>query len=433
MPTSHALGPNPPRVTGSATVARRTILTGAAAGSAVLMTGLQPEAAVAGTRRDRLIAYIGSRTTVARNARGVGITVWRVGSDGRPWQLIQTVPADDGNPDTDAPAGAIPINPSFLILSADGRHLYTVHGDDTRVSAFTVAADGRLTHLNTVDVGRRNPVHLTFDPTGRWLIVAFLAVPGSVVSLAVEPDGRLGAVGSILELPGTPGPHKTQQVGSNPHHVVFDPSRRWLAICDRGYDRIFIARFDATTGALTLNDPGWTQTREIEGPRHIAFHPTRSYAWVINELRSTVTSYRWDATDGILAPLQVVASQPPTMTGDTRGAEIAVDRTGRYLYASNRSGAGDNTPGGPDPDTIGIFEIHRDGHLEPVRWVSTEGIRPRFFSLDPAGRRLFAANEVTDTIVGFDLAGQGHKLRSDGIVARTGSPVTIAYTTATRP
>jgi 6-phosphogluconolactonase len=95
------------------------------------------------------------------------------------WALAQPPPATHAAPT--AP-DAIPINPSFLIVSNDSRFLYTVHGDDSRVSAFTVGTDGRLALLNTVDVGRRNPVHLALDPTGRWLIVAFLAVPGAVAS-----------------------------------------------------------------------------------------------------------------------------------------------------------------------------------------------------------------------------------------------------------
>jgi len=412
-------------------VPRRTVLAGAAATGALLATGAGTAYAEASSSK-RLIAYVGSRTTAARNARGAGITVWEVGNDGRDWTLLQTVAADDANPDTPAAPGMIPINPSFLALSANSRFLYAVHGDDTRVSAFSVAPNGLLTVLNTVDAGHRNPVHLTLDPSGRWLVVAFLAVPGSAVSIALGSDGSLGAIGSVLDLPGTPGPHKTQQVGSNPHHVVFDPSGRWLTIVDRGFDRIFVASFDSTTGAMELNEPGWTQTREIEGPRHIVFHKTRPLAFVVTELRSSVIAYRWDNTAGVLTPLQVVAAQPPTMTGDTRGAEIAISRSGRYLYVSNRSGAGDNTPGGPDPDTIGIFSISPSGLLDPVRWVSTEGIRPRYFGLVPDGRRLFAANEVTDTIVGFSVRGDGRRLKSDGVVARTGSPVCIVFSSAAR-
>jgi 6-phosphogluconolactonase len=413
------------------TPTRRSLVLAAAAGAGAASLASPAVAASARAshpRRD-LFAYVGSRTTRQRNARGTGITVWRVpAGHGGQWQLLQTVAADDNDPATPTPSGAIPINPSFLTLSDDGCHLYAVHGDSTKVSAFAVdPAAGTLTLINTVDGARPNPVHLTLDPTGRWLVVAYLTAPGAVLVFPRNPDGSLGAVASTLELPGTPGPHKTQQLGPNPHHVVFDPTGRWLAIADRGVDRVFVATLDAATGQLTLNDPGWTQVREIEGPRHIAFHPDRPQAYLVTELRSSVTTFDWNASAGTLSATQVVPSQPPTMVGDTRGAEIAVAPSGKYLYASNRSGAGDNTPGGPAPDTIGVFEIRRDGTLEEVEWVSTEGIRPRFFGIDPTGRRLYVANEVTDTIVGFSLDGAGRKLRSMGVVAATGSPTTIVW------
>ncbi|MFJ8716162.1 lactonase family protein [Streptomyces violaceus] len=306
--------------------------------------------------------------------------------------------------------------------------MYAVHGDATSVSAFAVGpSHGTLTLIGHLDVGRGNPVHLTLDPTGNWLVVAFLAVPGSVVTLPVRADGSLGTAAGVLELPGTPGPHKTAQLGPNPHHVVFDPTGRWLAIPDRGLDRVFVAALDPTTGALALNDPGWLQTRELEGPRHIAFHPHRPLAYVVNELRSTVHTYGWNAGAGTLTPLQTLASTQPSMTGDTRAAEIAVSPGGGHVFASNRSGAGDSTPGGPDPDTIGVFAVERHGGLKPVGWVSTQGIRPRFFGLEPSGQRLFAANEVTDTIVRYDLDADGRHLLPLGILARTGSPTSVVW------
>jgi 6-phosphogluconolactonase len=414
------------------TLSRRNVLGAAGISSVALAT---PPAAADLTARGvhagrSLLAYVGSRTTRQRNARGEGITVWRVAPD-RDWELLQTVRADDADESTPTPGDAIPVNPSFLTMSREHSFLYAVHGDSTFVSAFAVdPSDGTLSLLNTVDAGRQNPVHLSIDPSGRWLVVAFLTVPSAVLVFPIKTDGTLGGAVSTLELPGAPGPHKTQQVGSNPHDVVFDPTGRWLVIADRGLDRVFVASLDADTGQLALNDPGWTQLRELEGPRHIAFNPRHQQAYLIGELRSSLTAFNWDPEAGVLTPTYVTPAHPPTMTGDTRGAEVAVAPSGRYVYASNRSGAGDSTPGGPGPDTIGIFRVGRRGHLHPVDWVSTRGIRPRFFGIDPTGRRLYVANEVTDTIVGYWIVDDGRRLRPMGVVARTGSPVCITWAPA---
>ncbi|MEU9190218.1 beta-propeller fold lactonase family protein [Streptomyces sp. NPDC048484] len=123
-----------------------------------------------------------------------------------PGHCSKPFPPTTRTPTTPTPPGAIPVNPSFLALNPDSTRLYAVHGDATTVSAFAVdPARGPLTLLNTIDVGRRNPVHLTLDPTGNWLIVTFLAVPGSVVTLPVRGDGSLGAAAGVLELPAWQG------------------------------------------------------------------------------------------------------------------------------------------------------------------------------------------------------------------------------------
>jgi 6-phosphogluconolactonase (cycloisomerase 2 family) len=262
-----------------------------------------------------LIAYVGCRTTRAKNASGKGITVWRVERDG--WEQLQLVEAEDDDPTTPNSPDAIPINPSFLTLDPTGRFLYTVHGDATKVTSFAVATDGTLTRLNTVDTGRPNGVHLAVDPTGRWLVVAHLSAAGSVTTLPIRPDGFLGEVTGSLVPPGTPGPHKTAQLGPNPHHAPFDPTGRWVLIPDRGLDRVFVAKLDPATGGLAVH--GWGSSRELDGPRHIAVNPVLPYLYAINELRSTLTAYRWDAAAGTVSPHRTVAATAPDMVTDSRG------------------------------------------------------------------------------------------------------------------
>lgn len=67
-----------------------------------------------------LFAYVGSRTTRERNARGDGITVFRVDEERGTLDRLQTV--------------ADLTNPSFLALNARGNRLYTVHGDGHEIS-----------------------------------------------------------------------------------------------------------------------------------------------------------------------------------------------------------------------------------------------------------------------------------------------------------
>ena len=78
-----------------------------------------------------MLAFIGSRTTRERHARGVGLSVYEV-EHGGAWRLRQTVDL---------------INPSYLLVDADRRTLYTVHGDMSDISAFAIDSDGSLTLL----------------------------------------------------------------------------------------------------------------------------------------------------------------------------------------------------------------------------------------------------------------------------------------------
>src|SRR5439155_2971195 len=67
------------------------------------------------------------------------------------------------------------------------------------------------------------------------------------------------------------------------------------------------------------------------------------------------------------------------------------------------------------------------GVLTPVDWEPTQGKTPRFFTLDPSGRYLYAANQDSDTIVCFRVDPGSGKLSSTGNVVKTGSPSSIVF------
>lgn len=351
-----------------------------------------------------MFAYVGSYTTPERHARGEGINVYRVDPGSGAWSHLQLL-------------GDL-VNPSFLALDDAGRRLYSVHGDRDIVSAFSIEPEsGRLVPLNRVTIGGENGVHLSLDPAGRFLVTANYA-NGTASVVPILPDGSLGERVTTIALPGEPGPHKTQQTGSRPHFIPFDPSGRFVLIPDKGLDRVFIYRLDVEEGALVPNDPPFVMARPGAAPRHLAFHPSAPFAWVNNELDSTITAHRWDRERGTLAPVQIVPSLPDTYTGSNTTAEIATDPAGRFLYVSNRG-----------HDSIGIFAIDpASGRLTPIGWESTRGRRPRFFALDPAGRFLYAANEASDTIVTFRVDPESGMLDPTGQVVACASPACIVFT-----
>jgi 6-phosphogluconolactonase len=346
--------------------------------------------------------YVGSFTGKDRG-HGEGLSVYHRNREPDTWTLVQLLKdiAD----------------PSFLIIDRAGRHLYSAHGDGTQVTAYQIdQTTGRLIVLNQQPTGGRNGVHLAIDATNGFLAVANYAT-GSLAVLPINPDGSLRPLSDLATLTGTPGPHRTQQESSHPHHCPFDPSGRFIVVPDKGLDKVFVYRLDTARGKLVPADPPHVVARAGAAPRHVGFHPRQPYAYVINELDSTITTYHFDPDKGALEPLQIVPTPPPSYTGNNTGAEIAVASSGRFVYGSNRG-----------HDSIAIFAIDPGGGtLTPIGWQSTQGRTPRFFGLDPSGTHLYAANQSSDTVVIFRVNQTTGALTATNEIVKVATPTTIVW------
>jgi len=374
---------------------RREFLIGLAGTAAAIAS--RPKAAAAPA-----FMYVGSFTGEGRG-HGEGLSVFRRSAESARWTLVQLLKdlAD----------------PSFLIIDRQARCLYSAHGDGTEVTAYRIdQATGQLTILNRQPTGGRNGVHLAIDATGRWLVVANYAT-GTVAVLPINQDGSLAPLSDLATLSGTPGPHRTQQESSHPHHCPFDRTGRVVVVPDKGLDKVFVYRLDAARGKLVAGNPPDVTSRAGAAPRHADFHPTQPHVYVINELDSTITVYRFTLDAGRLEPLQVVTTLPTSHTGNNSGAEIAVAPSGRFLYGSNRG-----------HDSIAMFAIDStSGLLTAIGWEPTQGKTPRFFGLDPTGTHLYAANQNSDSVVIFGINQATGKLTPTGETVKVASPTTIVF------
>jgi 6-phosphogluconolactonase len=348
-----------------------------------------------------MFAYVGSRTTRERNARGDGISVFQVDPSTGALHLLQVV-------------GDL-VNPSFLAYSARHHVLYSVHGDQEEVSAFRVdPASGRLSALNQRSCEGRNPVHLALDPTERFLVVSN-HLTSTLAVLALGDDGAVGDVVQLLTLEGTPGPHRKEQPFSKPHFNPFDPTGRFVVVPDKGLDRVFSFRFEA--GRLIPASTPSLVCREASGPRHLAFHPTQPWAYTVNELDSTVTANRLDVESGRLSSFQIVSTLADTYTGNSRASEIEMNATGTKLYASNRG-----------EESIAVLDVDAgSGRLALQQTMPAGGKTPRFFALDPSGRWLFVLNEDSDNIVTMSIDPQSGALALTAQQHRCASPVCMVF------
>jgi 6-phosphogluconolactonase len=317
-------------------------------------------------------------------------------------------------------------NPSFLAVHPSGASLYAVNesqgageAGDT-VSAFAIdRITGTLRFLNKVPSRGSGPCHLSIDRTGANLLVANYS-SGSVAVFPIRKDGRLGAASASVGHHGS-SVDPERQLGPHAHFISVAPDNRFALAADLGLDQVLVYRFDPVRGSLTPNDPPFARLSPGAGPRHLAFHPSGRFVFVINELVSTLSVFAFNAARGTLRESSTVSTLPESEGGGSRAAEVAVDRTGRFLYASNRG-----------HDSIAVFGFDpRHGTLTPVEYISTQGRTPRHFALDPTGSYLVAANQNSSSAVLFRIDPKTGRLSATGDVLKdAGSPVCIVFAPA---
>ena len=310
------------------------------------------------------------------------------------------------------------VNPSFLALSPDGRHLHAVNeiagieGEGT-VSTYRIGPGGSLDFLDRMSTGGATPCHLQVDATGRNLLVANYG-GGSVAVLRLEADGSLRRRSDLVRHLGS-GLDPRRQSAPHAHCIRPDPSGRFAAATDLGIDKLILYPLDAAAGRLEANRARSFSFRPGAGPRHVAFHPDAPLALVNSELHSTLTSLRLDPGEGTIERLHEVSTLPRDFSGRNSTAETLVHPGGRFVYVSNRG-----------HDSIAIFRLDTDtGELHPRGHRSTEGETPRNFRISPDGRWLLAANQGSDTVVPFRVDPRTGALHRKGKPIPVPSPVCI--------
>lgn len=315
--------------------------------------------------------------------------------------------------------------PSFLAIHPNGKYLYAVselgndgHTDGQVYSYSIDSSSGSLTFLNKVDSGGGGACHLVVDHTGASLLVANYGT-GSAAVFALGADGRIGERTALEQFSGS-GPNPRRQRGPHAHAVVLSPDNHFLFVPDLGTDQIHILRFDAAKGTLKPNEPPYVKVSPGAGPRHFTFSPSGKFAYVVDEMGSSVTAFQYEAALGTLLELQAVSTLSDQFSGINNAAEIQVDSTGRFLYASNRGN-----------DSIAVFSIDKNsGKLVRIQVAGSQGHTPRNFTIDPTGKYLLAANQDTGNIVIFPISRRNGKLMEAEKSLHVPSPVCLVFVPA---
>lgn len=316
-------------------------------------------------------------------------------------------------------------DPAFLAVHPSGKFLYAIDESSNPakapgrgLAAYAIAPKtGALTLLNEQSNGGPGPCHLAVDRDGQCVVVANYA-GGSVAAVALQPDGRLGAPGSVIQHMGS-SVNPARQKEPHAHAVALAPDQRFVLSADLGIDQVLVYRLDATKAALRAHDPAMAKLPPGSGPRHLAFRPDGKFLYVINEMLCTMAVFAYDAARGALSDVQVISTLPPGETvkpGQTT-AELAVHPSGKFLFGSNRG-----------HHSIVVYAIDAaTGRLTHVENQPTQGATPRHFAVDPTGRWLIAENQGSGTVVVFGIDAKSGRLTPTGQSLAVPAPVCAVF------
>lgn len=313
--------------------------------------------------------------------------------------------------------------PSFLAVDPQFKFVYAVNETDTYkgqpsggVSAFSLdRTTGKLSFLNEVASRGAAPAHVAVDHTGKYVVVSNYN-GGNLAVFPVLADGKLGQATAFDQHHGS-SVNKERQAGPHVHEAIFSPDNRFILSADLGLDDIFVYPFNEKTGELGAQ-PRILNLSGGLGPRHMAFSPNGKFVYLVSEMGSTVTVLAYNPSDGNIAARQTVRLAPANDTpAQKSGGEIAVGRSGKFLYASNRF---DNL--------IGVYSIDSDtGMIEQTETVPLDGKTPRDFAIDPGGTWLWDANQDSDNIVLYKIDQQKGALLPAGITLKIPAPTCVVF------
>lgn len=279
-------------------------------------------------------------------------------------------------------------SPSYLSVSADNKFIYSVNEDGAKstVSAFKYnPVKGKLDFLNKKDSKGEDPCYIINDEKN--IIVANYS-GGTISVFGKKADGSLDNTRQVISHTGS-SVNKERQEKAHVHMVYFSPDKKYVFVNDLGTDKIYIYNYNPNGGDKTLQLKESISANPGSGPRHLIFNPNGIFFYVLHELDGSIVSYSYE--NGIAVKIQEDTLVPEGFTGENGAADIHFSNDGKFLYATNRG----------DANTISVFRVHANGMLNRVQQVSTQGVSPRNFTIDPKDNYVLVANQKSNNIVIF--------------------------------
>lgn len=279
------------------------------------------------------------------------------------------------------------VNPSYLAISKDRKHLLSVGENDQEgvgtVESYLILEDS-LKLINKSSSGGAHPCHVSLNYSGNVLVANYSS--GNVGLLQLNKEGELS---DLLDIEQHTGRGTTDRQNSpHAHSAWFDAKGKEIISVDLGSNELWFSHLNSERNKLVPNSQNKLRMADGAGPRHLTRHPNKKWIYVLNELDCTVTLV--NKNNNTYNIISSASTLPNDYTGLNTCADIHISSDGKFVYASNRG-----------HDSIAIFEVKDDGSLILIGHQSTHGKTPRNFSLSPDNNYVLVANQNSDNIVSF--------------------------------
>jgi 6-phosphogluconolactonase len=264
-----------------------------------------------------------------------------------------------------------------------GRFLYATnqYAGDNDISGFRIDCDsGNLIPIpGSPFASEAGPTAVAIDPSGRFAYVANLGTNNVSAYTIDERSGRLSPV------TGSPF-----AAGTFPSAIAVDPLGKDVFVTNSRSNNVSGFAINHSTGALTPL-PGSPYAAQ-NSPSSVAVDPNDKWVYVANQGSNDISGYYIDPTSGALGPL----GGSPFAAGAGGVNSVTVDPSGQYVYLAGYGG-------------LFVYSINQlapinFAGLTLVSGSPFGGGNPTFVAVDYTGTFLYAANRSSNDISAYKIS-----------------------------
>ena len=293
----------------------------------------------------------------------------------------------------------------------------TQYASGTVVTLTATAASGYMFSNWTGDAaGTANPTTVTMNGNktvtanfASYKMFAYVANggngEGNVSAYAIDPN-----TGALTEITGSPF-----AAGGTSFSVAVDPTGTYAYVANWGSNNVSAYAINFSTGALTeiTGSPFTAGTNPIS----VAVDPTSKFAYVVNYTDGTVSAYTINSSTGALT--EITGSPFAAGGAGALSFSVAVDPTGKFAYVANG--------GFMDAGTVSAYTINSStGALTEITGSPlAAGDEPRSVAVDPTGKFVYVANEISSDIYAYAINSSTGALTEITAIVGGNSPLCV--------